>query len=121
MHVRIEDGADQALDRLDRQLARTIADLQEAAERVHQLQQLRAQGRTWYDIVANEDRPLIVEMISYAIDDLGAVGGRFRREQALALRREEVTISRIGQLFGVSRQRASVLVRPRPQGGGAPG
>ena len=120
MHVRTEDGADQALDQLERQLGRTIEGLRAAAERVHELQDLRAQGRTWYDIVANEDRPLIVELISCAIDDLGAVGGRFRREQALALRREEVTISRIGQLFGVSRQRASVLVRRRPDRSGAP-
>jgi hypothetical protein len=121
MHVRPEDGADQALDELDRQLGRTIEGLQAAAERVRRLQQLRAQGHTWYDIVANADRPLIVEVISCALDDLGAVGGRFRREQALALRREEVTISRIGQLFGVSRQRASVLVRPRPESKGEPG
>jgi hypothetical protein len=106
-------GADQALDRLDRQLDRTIEDLRAAADRVHELQRLRAEGRSWYEIVANEEHPLIVEMISYAIDDLGAVGGRFRREQALALHREAVTISRIGQLFGVSRQRASVLVRSR--------
>jgi hypothetical protein len=121
MHVRTEDSADQALDQLSRRLDRTIEGLRAAAERVHQLQQLRAQGRTWYDIVANEDHPLIIEMISYTIDDLGAVGARFRREQALALRREDVTISRIGQLFGVSRQRASVLVRPRPKRRDSPG
>ncbi len=115
MDQRTADGADQALDQLDQQLDRTIEDLRAAAERVRELQRLRAEGRSWYEIVASEEQPLIVEMISSAIDDLGAVGGRFRREQALALHREAVTISRIGQLFGVSRQRASVLVRARAE------
>jgi hypothetical protein len=115
MDQRTADGADRALDQLDQQLDRTIEDLRAAAERVRELQQLRAEGRSWYEIVASEEHPLIVEMISSAIDDLGAVGGRFRREQALALHCEAVTISRIGQLFGVSRQRASVLVRARAE------
>jgi hypothetical protein len=52
--------------------------------------------------------------------------GRFRREEALALHREGVTITRIGRLFRISRQRASALVngiaeRPKRSPRPAPG
>jgi hypothetical protein len=109
-----DDSARAALEELGRQLEITIHDLRAAGKRVEELLSLRASGRSWSDIVSHEERPLIVERITRAIDDLGAVGGRFRREEALALHREDVSINRISQLFGVSRQRASVLVRPRP-------
>ena len=36
------------------------------------------------------------------------------RAEAVALQQEGVSLNRIGQLFGVSRQRASVLVREKP-------
>jgi hypothetical protein len=109
------DGADQALDLLRDQLETTIRDLRRAADRVRELQHMRAAGESWRDIVTIEDRPLVVEYVTSALTDLGAVGGLFRRQQALALRREGVSINRIGQLFGVSRQRASVLVKSHPE------
>jgi hypothetical protein len=109
------DPAIRALDDLRTQLDRTIVELRAAAERIDQLSRLRAAGHPWLDIVSAEERPLVVETISRALDDLGAVGGRFRREEALALQREDVSINRIGQLFGVSRQRISTLVRERAE------
>lgn len=108
------DAADQALDALRDQLEITIRDLQVVAERVHELQEKRATGQNWYAIVADEERPLVVESVTQALTGLGAAGGLFRRQQALALRREAVSINRIGQLFGVSRQRASVLLKTCP-------
>lgn len=113
MNHPIEDPAVDALHALGVQLEQTIRDLQAAGERLDQLAQLRAAGRSWFDIVSREERPLIVETITRALDDLGAVGGRFRREEALALQREDVSINRIGRLFGVSRQRISALVSER--------
>ena len=62
------------------------------------------------EIVQREERPLVVEAVSRALDDLGAVGGRFRREEARALHDEDVSITRIGKLFGVSRQRVSAIL-----------
>lgn len=109
------DGADQALDLLRDQLETTIRDLRSAADRVDELRRMRAAGESWRDIVTMEDRPLVVESVSSALTGLGAVGGLFRRQQALALRRDGVSINRIGQLFGVSRQRASVLVKSHPE------
>jgi hypothetical protein len=111
-----DDSATRALDELSRQLERIIHDLRTASNQAQELLDLRAAGRSWLDIVSNEQRPLIIERITRAIDDLGAVGGSFRREEALALYQENVSITKISQLFGVSRQRVSVLVRPRPEG-----
>jgi hypothetical protein len=115
-----DDPATKALRQLGEQLDRTIADLGTARDRVTQLLGLRESGHSWYGIVAEEARPLIVETISRALDDLGSVGGRFRREEALALRRENVSVSTISRLFGVTRQRVSALVQERPGAGTGP-
>ncbi|MFP5071223.1 hypothetical protein ACLFMI_16365 [Pseudonocardia nantongensis] len=111
-----EEPAVRALRELREQLAATVGDLETAADRLAELAELRAAGRSWSEIVLDEDRPLIVETITQALDDLGAVGSRFRREEARALHREEMGISRIGQLFGVSRQRISALIHGGPSG-----
>jgi hypothetical protein len=108
-----DDPAVQALEELSAQIRRSIADLQAADERLAHLAELRASGRSWLDIVSNEDRPLVVETITRVLEDLGETGSRFRREEALALHRENVSTYRIGALFGVTRQRISVLVRDR--------
>lgn len=73
-----------------------------------------AAGAPWSEIVAKQDRPLVVEMITSVLTQLGETGSRFRREQALALRREDLSITRISELFGVSRQRISTILRERP-------
>lgn len=112
-----EEPAVRALRELREQLAATIGDLETAAERLAELAELRTAGRSWSEIVLDEDRPLIVETITQALDDLGAVGSRFRREEARALHQEEMSISRIGQLFGVSRQRISALIHGGPPAG----
>jgi hypothetical protein len=111
-----EDAAVLALRDLVAQLDRTVVELRAAAQRADQLVAQRAAGRSWYEIVGAEQRPLIVETITRALDDLGEVGSRFRREEALALRRERLSITRISELFGVSRQRVSTLVQERDRG-----
>ena len=98
---------DDALAALGAQLEASIADLESARERVRELQALRARGLGWREIVPLEKRPLIVETVTRALDGLGAVGGRFRREEAVALHAEGESITGIGRLFGVSRQRVS--------------
>lgn len=103
--------ADSALAELNAQLAASIADLELARERVRQLQGWRADGHGWREIVPQEERPLIVECVTRTLDGLGAVGGRFRREEAVALHAEGESIAGIGRLFGVSRQRVSAYLR----------
>jgi hypothetical protein len=106
-----DDGALHALDELRDQLDQTIRDLLAAKERLEQLARLRALGVSWSEIVSNEERPLVVETIATVLVELGETGSRFRREEALALQSEKMSITRIGQLFGVSRQRISTILR----------
>jgi hypothetical protein len=109
-----DDPAVRALEELDRRVSGTICELRAAQTRVEQLLQQRIEGWAWYDIVRNETPPLVVETITRALDDLGTVGGKFRREEAIALQREGISTNRIGELFGVTRQRVSALIKRRP-------
>ncbi len=114
MHARpARDSADAALDRLIEELGSVVDELTRARERARELQQQRAQGRGWYDIVSSEERPLIVEQVTSAMASLATVGGQWRREQAAALAAEDVSINRIAALYGVTRQRVSALLRGR--------
>lgn len=105
------DAAEQALDRLVDELDVVVAELARAQERAVQLKRERQEGRSWYEIVSAEDRPLIVEQISGAMASLATAGGQWRREQAAALSAENVSINRIAALYGVTRQRVSALLR----------
>jgi predicted transcriptional regulator len=44
---------------------------------------------------------------------LARAGGQWRRTQAQALHDESVSINRIAELYGVTRQRVSALLRDR--------
>lgn len=108
-----DDAAIRSLMELAAQLDSTISELKAARLRADELIEQRASGRTWLEIVSTEEPPLVIERITRALEKLGEVGSRFRREEALALRREQVSITDIGALFRVSRQRVSALVQDR--------
>jgi hypothetical protein len=99
------------LDQLVIEIDAVVRELQSARARGLELQAQRAEGRTWYDIVSSEDRPLIVEQITSAMSALATAGGRWRRTQAHALQNEDVSINKIAELYGVTRQRVSALLR----------
>ncbi|MGH3588775.1 MAG: hypothetical protein ACRDQ0_20905, partial [Pseudonocardia sp.] len=77
------DGAVQALVELRAGLERTIAALDEASGRAEELIDRRRHGASWYEIVSTEEPPLVIETITQVLDDLGELGSRFRREEAL--------------------------------------
>jgi hypothetical protein len=70
----------------------------------------RAEGRTWRDIVQDEDGPLVVELMSESLGALIEAGARLRRAKARALYHDGVTMEAIAELFGVTRQRVSHLI-----------
>jgi hypothetical protein len=105
------DAAAEALDRLVTELGRCIDGLQKARLRAVELQEQRRAHRTWQEIVAGEQRPLIVELVSGVMASLATAGGRWRREEALALHAEGLSINRIAAQFGVTRQRISALIK----------
>lgn len=105
------DEVDEALAALVTELGRCLESLGAARTRAEQLQALRRDGTDWPTAVRSEEPPLIVERISGALESLNTVGGRWRRLEAAALHASGMSINEIGRLFGVTRQRASVLVR----------
>ncbi|WP_116711051.1 hypothetical protein [Actinomycetospora cinnamomea] len=110
------DTADAALAGLAEELTACVAGLQAALERSEQLRALRAADCSWREAVSAEARPLIVELVSEALDGLNRAGSRWRREEARSLHAEGLSINAIAALFGVTRQRASVLVRESDAG-----
>ena len=114
--------AEAALRELIAELDRCVEELGHARERAEELLDRRRSGHSWTDIVSGESRPLVVERISTVLATLAGAGSTWRREQALALQAEEVSINRIAAMFGVTRQRISALLKERddPRGTAVP-
>lgn len=81
-----------------------------AIERAEHIRDQLELGVALRDIVEAEQRPLIVEMIRDALDDINEIGSQFRRAEARGLHAAGMTMEQIGSLFGVSRQRVSALI-----------
>ena len=79
--------------------------------RIAQIREQRRAGRPYSEIVAREQRPLVVEMVTQSVRELDGAGVQVRRHEAQALHREGMTMDGIAKLFGVSRQRVSALLR----------
>ena len=102
-----------ALDDLDVALEENIARSREMRKRIRaQRDQIHAGADVW-PLVRAEEQPRTVEMLTENIETLHSVGSRLRAAQALALRDEGLTISDIAELFGVTRQRVSALLRQK--------
>jgi hypothetical protein len=104
------DAALAALDDLVVAIHRTQRLLEDAVSRAEALRSRRLTGQPYRDIVPDEPRPLLVEVVSDSITRLVEAGSRFRRAQARALRDEGLTMEAIAELFGVTRQRVSHLL-----------
>lgn len=111
---RSEHTADALLEALDSFVLALEASSERTAralEKAKRFRRLREQGLSCREIVAGSERPLMVELATSNLDALYEAGGRFRREEAEALHRDGLTMDRIAELFGVSRQRVSALLR----------
>jgi DNA-directed RNA polymerase sigma subunit (sigma70/sigma32) len=71
----------------------------------------RTAGRSYSEIVGAEPRPRVVELLTESAGALDAAGADVRRTEARILYEEGMTMDRIAELFGVTRQRISVLLR----------
>lgn len=100
------------------ELVTAAADVNRAVDmltaRATGLRAARVKGAQWRDVVRSEERPLIAEMLTETISKFESAGTRFRRAKARALHDEGMTMDQIADLFGVTRQRISVLLQPRP-------
>jgi len=67
-----------------------------------------------------DQRLAVIEHVSQAVRVLTREGSRFRRLEAQALRAEGLTMTQLATILGVSRQRASALLREAESQGPAP-
>ena len=111
---------DAPIERLVASLAEMEAAAGDNAERSRQLQRrartLRRQlqaGKNLVELVEAEDTPRMVELISTNMATLETAGAEFRAAEALALRAQGLTIEAIAELFGVTRQRISALLKQK--------
>jgi DNA invertase Pin-like site-specific DNA recombinase len=85
----------------------------EVQRRARRLRQKLENGSSPWEVVQNEDRPRTVELLSTNMQTLETAGAELRAAQALALRADGMTIAAIADLFGVTRQRISALLRQK--------
>ncbi len=102
---------DAALQTLHTAVEHAQERLRDVSKRMAVLQRERARGREYAEIVSEEDRPLLVEMLSEVLDELAAAGATFRRAEARVLHAHGLSQEAIARLFGVTRQRVGVLLQ----------
>ena len=113
-----EDGEERErlLDALARIEAAAGANVDRGLEiqrRVRHLRSELSEGAELERLVRSEQQPRTVELLTENLAALEAVGADFRASLALALRSEGLTIEAIADLFGVTRQRISALLRQK--------
>jgi hypothetical protein len=104
-----------ALRELRAALEANRAAADEICRRMDRFEDARSQGASYTDIVTNSPRPLIVELVTAKLDRLATAGSKLRRAEAAALHAEGLTMDRIADLFGVTRQRVSALLKAAEQ------
>lgn len=100
-----------AVDAMDIATVENIERMQEVRRRLDVIRRRCAEGASVSEIVGEEQPPRIVEMLSANMTTLETAGAELRAAQALALRADGLTIEAIAELFGVTRQRISALLK----------
>jgi DNA-directed RNA polymerase specialized sigma24 family protein len=112
------DDVLEALDVLLAVLRDSTQRNQGATRRGQTIRRLRNGGRSYREILGRDERALILQVTRENVDGLLQASSRLRRAEAKALYAEGMTMEEIAEVFGVTRQRVSVLLR---EAGGADG
>ena len=86
-------------------------------QRIAEVRLARENGQEWKSILAGEDEPSTVQLVSTILRRQSEASGYLRRSLVVALRAEGQSIPSIAHLFGVTHQRVSNLLRRVAQGG----
>ena len=109
-------GPDSALEAL-RALVKVLDANEERSRqlrgRASQIESLVQQGYTWRQVLATEERPLIIDMLGQSMALLNEVGGRFRREEARCMLAEGVKDEEIADLLGVTLDHVHAMLEGR--------
>jgi hypothetical protein len=100
-----------ALDELCVAIDENLADAQRIRERAAVIRAERKKGRGYAEIVPEGEHPLIPELVSSKLERLFEAGSKLRRAEAKALHDEGLSMDAIAELFGVTRQRVSALLK----------
>ena len=100
-----------ALEDLERALEANTERARRMQARIVELRTAHSAGFPLRQFVPREEQPLIVRLLSESARELDEYGSVVRRVEARALYEEELTMDEIADLFGVSRQRVSALLR----------
>ncbi len=100
-----------ALEDLIETLRNSIAASYAAIERAQEVRGLRLAGESFSKIAADRGRPLAVERVSAIVEALVLSSAKLRRAHAKVLHAEGLTMEQIADLFGVTRQRVSAILR----------
>jgi len=116
-----DDGAGsdevlKALDELDTVLKENAERERALFQRIAQVRVARENGQEWKSILAGEDEPSTVQLVSTILRRQSEASGYLRRSLVVALRAEGQSIPSIANLFGVTHQRVSNLLRRVAQG-----
>ena len=119
MSDRQPDEVLHALEAVAECLEETVRQCTEALEQAAAVRAGRMAGKRYEDVLSEGERPLIVERMSATLAGLQRTGHQLRSAEARALYAEGLTMRRIAELFGVTHQRISALLRsePAPSGG----
>lgn len=104
-----------ALAQIDRELADNIERSIEIRRRVSWLHDQVLDGAEVRTVIEAEPAPRIVELLTANMTVIETAGADLRTSLAHALRSEGLTIESIATLFGVTRQRASALLKQGDQ------
>jgi hypothetical protein len=120
-----ESGADaddvlNALGELDAVLRENAERERVLFQRIAEVRLARENGQEWKSILAGEDEPSTVQLVSTILRRQSEASGYLRRSLVVALRAEGQSIPSIAHLFGVTHQRVSNLLRRVAQGGNSP-
>ena len=108
------DPTVEALDALSAALQEITREQQQLSERIDQLRRSRQSGKSWQEILSNEEPPGTMQMVSQMLARMSKASGTLRKELVDSLRAEGASIPSIARMFGVTHQRVSNLLRRPP-------
>jgi hypothetical protein len=100
-----------ALDELTTAVEANARDGKLLVRRVDELRKARAKGKPWWEVLGQERKPGVLDLVGRMLNRLGESSSGVRRPLASAMRREGLTIPAVAHIFGVSHQRVSTLLR----------
>src|ERR1700677_2073207 len=112
-----QDPVLEALANLSEVATTSASDLADLNEDLAILRRNRLQGWSWRRIIADDNSPNPLSLLTKIAADLARACGGFRRALALGMRREGLQGTEIATLFEVARQRVTALLRPGGAGG----